>query len=241
MKIINDKLINKIDENTSIVPLYNHKIFTKFYDHLTTSDSFYDDITFYKQNIKQNENIIELASGTGRVLIPLLKDSYKIIGIEKEREMINKVPLQYRNHVIQGNILDVDTLKKYYQNSDVFIMPATTISLFNLEEIATLLKRVTSINKKFRFIFDVIDIEELIANAPQKHINEEGTYYYANHVVKDKISYNVYHKESNTLGYSLKNNHKTFVLKEMLSNLNIKYIISNKGDYYSVFICEYCE
>lgn len=238
-EIINNKIKRKIDSKTSIVELYNCPIFTEFYDQLTMSNNFYDDLGFYKKVSSKEERIIELASGTGRILIPMLKEKYNIIGVEKEKEMIEKMPYQYREYVICEDILDSNKLKEYYEKADVFILPATSISLFSLKDIRCFINNIISINNKFKFIFDVANIEDLITTQPQKYITDKGTFYDSNHVINDCISYNVFHKESNTLGYSLKFNHKTQVIKEMLSKLNMQISEIKYPNSYCMFVCEY--
>ncbi|PTI16430.1 hypothetical protein BU082_13100 [Staphylococcus warneri] len=147
--------------------------------------------------------------------------------------------IDYRKHVINEDILDVFNLKEYYKNTNVFLLPATNISLFSLEDIYRFVNNIIKINKDFKFIFDVIDIENLITTRPQKHVTEKGTFYDSNHVVDDKICYNVFHKESNTLGYSLKYNHKIDLLKDTLLSLNMKITEKSYSNSYYMIIGHY--
>ncbi|PTI16402.1 hypothetical protein BU082_13115 [Staphylococcus warneri] len=83
MEFINNKFKQKINSNTTIVSLYSSPLFTEFYNQLIKQDNFYNDLNFYQKNILKKEKSIELASGSGRILIPMLKEGYNIIGIEK--------------------------------------------------------------------------------------------------------------------------------------------------------------
>lgn len=236
---IHNKLKKKINNSTSIVNLYDSSVFSDFYGSLTTEENFFDDLNFYKNSISVNEKVLEFASGSGRILIPMLKEGYEIIGIEKEKEMVNKMPIEYRNCIVVNDILDFENLQPYYKEANVFIMPATTISLFSMNQISDLIKNIIYLNKKFKFIFDMIDIKNLITKEPNKHVTEKGTFYYTNHSIDNIIAYNILHKESNTLGYSLKFDHNYNDLKDLLIKLGLDVYEEKKINSYRMVISQY--
>lgn len=56
-----------------------------FYDDIY---SFNDDISFWLKSTANSNKILELASGTGRITIPLLKNGHEVWAIDYSDEMI---------------------------------------------------------------------------------------------------------------------------------------------------------
>ncbi|MFX1532760.1 MAG: class I SAM-dependent methyltransferase [Promethearchaeota archaeon] len=57
-----------------------------------------DDIPFYKKYAKQQKSpILDLASGTGRVSIPLAEEGYEVVGLELSPAMLEVTKTKYAN------------------------------------------------------------------------------------------------------------------------------------------------
>lgn len=90
-------------------------IFAELYDKLFGDDT--SDLNFYKQFIGK-DSALEIGSGTGRVLIPMLQDGMKIEAIEpnidmttlciKKAKTLNLEPVIYKQ-----NLQDLNLNKKY--------------------------------------------------------------------------------------------------------------------------------
>ena len=61
----------------------------RFYDH--EQKEFTNDIPFYLEYAKEcRGEVLELACGTGRILVPIAKQGVKITGLDSSEEMLNK-------------------------------------------------------------------------------------------------------------------------------------------------------
>ncbi len=213
---VNDKIKRKINTNTIIKNLYSDKEMVEFYNYSTTKNSFSNDISYYKSRIKKDEFVIELASGSGRIIKDFILSGYKIYGIELESEMINSLERKYQKFIYQENIFNVYQLSNLYQKADVLILAATSVSLFTEKEFFEFLEKVKFINKKFKIIFDWIDPISLTMKNPKRVLMKNGIYYYTNFQLGENIVYNLYHEASNTLGISVKVHH---TLSSLVNNL----------------------
>ena len=61
----------------------------KLYD---STIKFSDDLNFYKELANKNKGrILDIGCGTGRVMIPLLKEGYNVIGLDNSKDMIMRL------------------------------------------------------------------------------------------------------------------------------------------------------
>ncbi|EOT0258749.1 hypothetical protein [Staphylococcus aureus] len=198
------KYIRKIANTNKFVDLYSDSNLVDFYNDSSSENDFFDDIKFYMNNIGENERVVELAAGSGRILYPLANGGRNIIGIEKEPSMIESKIDTVSTRIIQADIMNFSYLEKIYSNANVFILGATTISLFSEKEMTNFFKELNRVNSNYRIYFDFFDMNLFITKYPGKVINTNGTYYYHNFLDNNKVIYNLYHKESRTLGVSVK-------------------------------------
>lgn len=228
---VNNKIKKKMNENTTIKNLYSDKEMVEFYNFSTTKNSFSNDIAYYKSKVKKDEKVIELASGSGRIVKDFILSGYTIYGIELETEMINSLEDKYKEFIFQENIFNVYNLNKVYQSADILILAATSISLFTEQEFFTFLKEVKNINKRFKIIFDWIDPTSLTMTNPKRVLTKNGTYYYTNFQSGENVVYNLYHQETNTIGVSIKVHHNLTSLinnlKELGFHVNIQKVNEN--------------
>lgn len=233
-KYINRSISKKMNSDSKIINVYSSEYFAKFYQDHTFTNSFNNDLDFYKSILNTEDFIIELASGTGRILIPLLQEGYNIRGIESEISMIEVMPSKYHKYVEHSNVFDFASNEKFYTQADCFIIPATSISIFPLKTIENFLFSLTKKNKKFNIIFDIINMDSLVTDKPKKEKSEHGTFYYINYIQSGFIVYNLYNVETNTLGYSKKFSHTIEQLLDIFENTGCKLEILKEYDNYFI-------
>ncbi len=62
----------------------------EFYDEFNRCPTG-DDVTFYREMaVRTGGPVLELGSGTGRVAIPLARDGFEVVGLDKSRAMIER-------------------------------------------------------------------------------------------------------------------------------------------------------
>ncbi|HDT6947481.1 hypothetical protein I6B70_13120 [Staphylococcus aureus] len=235
---LSKKILKKVPKPANIVNVYSNNLFAEFYHNTTDENGFHNDLDFFKKHLRKNKLTVEFASGTGRITTPLLRDGYKILGIEYEKSMIDIMPEDTKKNVINASVFDINKNEELYKIAESFIIPATSISLFSINQIEELFSYLKDINERFSIIFDIVNIESLITNNPQKVINENGTFYYINFPKDEYIIYNLYHKNSNMLGYSVKYNHTKESLLSLLFRLGYTTTIYDI-DNYSMIKAEY--
>jgi len=232
---VSKKLLKKATHPVNIINVYSDNILADFYHKTTPENGFYNDLEFFKNNLAKKENIVELASGTGRILKPLIDDGFNVMGVESEIEMIEILPMKYRKYIINSNILDFQKVESLYEQAECFIIPATSISLFSIKEIERLFLFLSQLKKSFKVYFDVIDMTDFLINTPKKEMNIHGTFYYLNFQYENFIIYNIYHKDTNTLGYSKKYAHSKKSLKTVLNKFGFDYkFLNSQKNYYMV-------
>lgn len=115
-----------------------------------------NDLEFYEKQFEKDDLILEAGVGTGRLLIPYLKKSYKIEGIDLSEEMLSVCNNNMLEHgvstqVFQGDVATFDFKKTY----DKIIVPTGTFCLFN--DITAVLSNFNkSLEKNGKLIFDII-------------------------------------------------------------------------------------
>jgi len=87
--------------------------FAEFYDILTADISDVKALIHIAQ--KQGPTVLELGSGTGRILIPMIKAGLNVTGIEISQDMIDianrklnqeEIAVKERSKIVKGNVLD---------------------------------------------------------------------------------------------------------------------------------------
>lgn len=151
--------------NFKNVDFYNG-LFAKYYENLSK-----DRLSDYEKKIfidncrlasKKTKKVLELACGSGRVTMNLLKTDCLFTCIEQSKDMINifKSKLNrldnYEDNVdiIEKDVFEIYDIKEKF---DLILLPATTISLLSLDnkKILKLFDDIYSLlNKEGRFIFD---------------------------------------------------------------------------------------
>jgi len=84
----------------------------------TYDDQFWwkkDDIEFWKEIITSNNKVLELASGTGRIGLPLIKNDVDYTGLDISDDYVNFANLKFANYnpFIQGDMKDFQLKTNY--------------------------------------------------------------------------------------------------------------------------------
>lgn len=111
-------------------------------DYLQLSSLYYDvskpigtsldgDLEFYLSHIKDSQKVLEAGVGTGRLLIPFLKEGVNIEGLDYSKEMLEICRVKCLEHqvstkLMQGSVEDYNFDNDY----DAIIIPTGTFCLF---------------------------------------------------------------------------------------------------------------
>ena len=136
----------------------NFKDYSNFYDQLNSHKNYQKESRFISKliknhNLKKNINILEFGTGTGRHAHCLVKEGYRVHGIEKSSGMIKKLKLIKGFTCQRGDVTKVKLKKKF----------DAVLSLFHVVSYQDTNKKVKAIfanasyhlNKNGIFIFDV--------------------------------------------------------------------------------------
>lgn len=219
--------------------IYLDSVFSKYYNDLISS--YTHDISLYEEFLTKEDSILEIASGSGRILAPLLDKGYHIKGLEPSKSMVYMMKKKYIPKVYIGRFEDIPNLK-INEKFDKFIIAATTISLFKYEEISTLLKNILQISTQNpKILFDIINSQnnDFYKLNFAKVANQ--TIYFQNFREGNEFIFNIYSKEDNKLGYSKKYVHNFSKLSTIFkeNGFSLKIVdktlqnITLEGNYYS--------
>ncbi|MDE8162588.1 class I SAM-dependent methyltransferase [Erysipelothrix rhusiopathiae] len=90
------------------------------------------DLEFYFEAIKQSRSILEVGSGTGRLLIPFLKEGLKIEGIDASSDMVSMCITHCIEHDVEANVKQIDVYNMSEVGTfDAIIIPTGTFCLFS--------------------------------------------------------------------------------------------------------------
>ena len=134
--------------------------FATFYDQLFDNALYNKWVNFVSNNVNKNDKILDLACGTGRLLVLMKKKGYDAIGADFSEDMLAIA----NEHLIEAgftepsllneNMLDLSELG----NFDVITCFDDSICyLNNLNEVEVMFKEVYGhLNRHGKFLFDVI-------------------------------------------------------------------------------------
>lgn len=232
-KFIHHKIEKLMSECTKIRNVYEDIELVKYYNDISNQANDSSDISYYLSKLDKDNFIVELASGSGRVLKKLIDEGFNVHGIEYMQEMIRVMPTQYEKYVTQSDILDFKRLSLIYKHVDSLILPATSITLFSLDTFDNFLKNIITLNKDFNIILDFYEINDLITENPQKNITEEGPFYDINFKANDKFIYNIYHKNLDILGISIKYDHSLHNIVDIMkkNGMQVETVCLNNNYY----------
>ena len=128
----------------------------------TYNDQFWwkkDDIEFWKQIfLNPNSTILELAAGTGRLALPLIREKLQYKGLELSREYCNFANKQLDNisdkkHIIQGDMRTFSFNKTF---DNIFVGFNSLLHLLNEKDLIKTLNCIKShMHKKSKLYIDI--------------------------------------------------------------------------------------
>jgi SAM-dependent methyltransferase len=201
---LNDK--NRIDITNNI---YREPEFAEYYEAVA-NEPISGDIEFYLNTFSKDDRVLEIGTGNGRILKPLLQHEIDVYGIEPEQAMLGFLSEEEKSRVYVGgieNIAQFNHSSKY----TYIIIPATSVSLFDEQCFSTFLYEAKKVlASKGKIIFDFINpdqIEKLNGAISVEKIKNQ-LFMSGNFVQGDKFIYNIYTRTAagnKKLGYSIKN------------------------------------
>ncbi|GHU49189.1 hypothetical protein FACS1894127_1830 [Clostridia bacterium] len=158
--------------NSESYDLYE-KDMARYYDKLAEIEKSLYDIDIYIKNAAVlGGEVLELACGSGRIMLPMAERGFQVTGIDISPDMLelleeklSNAPQRIRKRITtyQCDMSDFNLSKKF----SLVILAATSISLLlKNEQIRTLFKCVNNhLEKGGRFIFDYRTSDSIIQNA----------------------------------------------------------------------------
>lgn len=189
--------------------IYQEVEFAQYYEAVAC-ESISGDIEYYLDMLSKNDRVLEIGTGNGRVLKPLLAHGIDIYGIELEQAMLEFLNEEEKSRVYIGGI---EKLTQFNHTSkySYIIIPATSVSLFDEQIFSNFLSEAKKVlNSKGKIIFDFINpgqIKKLDGVVSIDKISDQ-LFMSGNFVQGKKFIYNIYTKTakgSRKLGYSIKN------------------------------------
>ncbi|QIK69506.1 class I SAM-dependent methyltransferase [Erysipelothrix sp. HDW6C] len=127
------------------------------------------DIEFYAKRLKNvTGSILEIGSGTGRVMIPLLQQGYKVHGVDTSWNMIQSNKRNLDQFNLDTVIFHDNAMTMALEHSyDAIIMPSGTFCLITqYESMVAMVKNIyTHLNTGGRFIFDILLPDDFIVGS----------------------------------------------------------------------------
>lgn len=104
---------------------------------------FPGDREFYSKRAKDEEHVLYLGVGTGRIFSKVYSENPNAIGLDSSREMLdrlqNKFPTIKKDHLIRADIKKYKIKKNAF---DLIIAPYAFLNFFSFEENASILKKI---------------------------------------------------------------------------------------------------
>ncbi|EGQ3409287.1 class I SAM-dependent methyltransferase [Staphylococcus pseudintermedius] len=212
---------NKYTESIIVEDIYSDSTFYNYYDRMISN--YREDIDNYVENIKMFERILEIGSGSGRTFKPIYDLGFDIYGLEPSLPLVNLLEDKYKNKILLCKFEEIP----YQQISlkfDVFIMTATTISLFDLHQINELIDNMKLIGKNnFKFMFDTIkETNNKYFELNFNQLENGDKIFYQNFIIGDRFVFNIYSNKYKKLGYSVKYIHSFKDLYKLFESKNMK-------------------
>ena len=112
--------------------IYSDTHFADFYNRSINEKFEINDLDFYREKINNDDVVLEIGSGNGRVFNVLSREGVNIYGIEPQLEMIKYIDTSYKDKIFNIGIEDRIRLKvlnsqNYYTSHDCFFIFRRTI------------------------------------------------------------------------------------------------------------------
>ena len=159
----------------------NFDNFAKDYDKIF--DTYKEDINFYKREaLKSKGKVLEIACGTGRIYLELLKEGIDIYGIDISNEMLRLLKGKAKKLNLQPKVYKKDMENFNLNNKFSLIIIPFRSFLHNLtieNQIKTLKNIKRHLTKKGRLIINFYypDPEMIIQTKDKSRGNKSGTFF----------------------------------------------------------------
>ncbi len=194
------------------------EFFAEFYDIL---HSHLDDVEAYKKLVSRSGgDILELGSGTGRILIPLAREGNRVTGLEASEKMLKVCRKKMKDEtddttgnidLIQGDIREFDLDKGF----DMILAPCNLVNYLDTSDLKRTLSRVRShLSDEGVLVIDnsIPDVERMVENDGEEQVFEyehpengrkiidsfTATYDFVDQIERDKIIISEYDGEKKT-------------------------------------------
>lgn len=117
------------------------------------------DIEYYYEKLKRRQgNVLEAGVGTGRMLIPFLKEDIAIDGVDISSDMLDQCRTNMKNHQVNTNLYKQDLTHLHLdQKYHTIIMPTGSFCLLPRDLIHTFLQNLYHhLEEDGQFIFDAL-------------------------------------------------------------------------------------
>lgn len=207
--------------------IYDDEDFSGFYQSLECG--FYDN-NFYENTLERDGKVLEIGSGTGRIIRYLTKKGFDIYGIEPSEKMRSFIEEEYKDKIFPFGLEDIEKISGIRFKS--IIIPATTVSLFKFdvfEKFLIDLKKILEPNAKIYFDF----LDEEYVNELHKKIKtmkyKGNTVYLGNHIKGNSLIFNIYINIENyeKLGISKKNIYSRELIKSICEKIGYNVEFDN--------------
>ena len=133
--------------------------FAKLYDDLMDPDMYVKWIEMVKKLLPQNETVLDLARGSGRLAVGLARAGYQVEGFDLSEEMLALADFHAQEaginlNLVQGDMTDLSQLDCY---DNITCFADSLCYLSDLTDLQTCLQQVYAhLKPGGKFIFDVI-------------------------------------------------------------------------------------
>ena len=166
-------------------------------DPQTYDDQFWwkkDDIEFWKSILIANDaTILELAAGTGRLGIPLIREGAQYTGLELSTEYVKYGNLKFPSPgpIIEGDMRNFNFLKKY---DFIFIGFNSLLHLLSEKDVVKCFNSIKKhMHSKTRLYIDVfIPDDSFLRRSPSSNLTVMEFFDSKNHcisIIKEKLVY----------------------------------------------------
>ncbi|ACO27654.1 TPA: hypothetical protein ACGXMA_002070 [Bacillus cereus] len=224
--------------------IYSDTHFADFYNRSINEKFEINDLDFYREKINNDDVVLEIGSGNGRVFNVLSREGVNIYGIEPQLEMIKYIDTSYKDKIFNIGIEDLDTIKGIKFTK--IIIPATTVSLFSEEQFKSfLIKTKDLLDIHGSIIFDFLKPSCIKGNC-DKVLNfktDDSVFFVSNAIIENKYVLNIFMEGNGVkkVGYSVKNLHTIEYFEKVSEELHYKLNILYSGENIYFLELENCE
>lgn len=216
--------------------IYQVPEFASYYESIA-QESMNGDLEYYLASFDESDQVLEIGTGNGRILKPLLKHGIEIYGIEPEKEMLTFLNEEEKSRVYVGGIEELHHFEHSGKYTHI-IIPATSVSLFEDQYFSAFLRNVKQLLKsKGKILFDFLSpecIEELNEKVSVEKIKDQ-LFLSGNFIKGKQFIYNIYTKTAageRKLGYSVKNIYSIEQVSKLCEQFGYTaHVLRNNKDY----------